>query len=198
MRAAGAVSESGSLRQGDEAGGPDERGLHTARSRRESAAPTSAESATSRNTPAKPARAKMIPPEVTPTVPPRKLLALSMPEPCPACVCGSAARPIRGEEAKGRAIPAPAAKRPSIRTVKPAPARDAQTIAQRGAQSRCRPREAEKRDGEREERKACGNGGHAKPVPRLREEVVVKQEGHDVEHEKERQQAGEGKGMVRK
>src|SRR4029077_17225768 len=74
-------------------------GSYTARSRHESAAPASAESPTSASTPTNPAWPNTSPPQVTPTVPPRKLHELSTPEPLPVCVGANVASAIRGVDA---------------------------------------------------------------------------------------------------
>src|SRR3954466_12966429 len=68
-------------------------------SRRQSPAPTSAERPNNTSTPVNSASLNTIPPQVTPTVPPRKLHELSMPEPLPACSWGSVASPTRAADA---------------------------------------------------------------------------------------------------
>src|SRR5262249_45426732 len=69
------------------------------RTRNASPRPTSAESPSSTTTPGKPASANTRPPQVTPTVPPRKLDVLTRPEPLPDWVAGSAASAMRGADA---------------------------------------------------------------------------------------------------
>ena len=63
------------------------------------AAPIMPASAIIVSTPTKPPSAKAIAPTATPTLPPRKVQALMMPEPCPACPGESADSASRGASA---------------------------------------------------------------------------------------------------
>src|SRR5580704_15643965 len=70
-----------------------------ARTRNASPTPSSAESPSNTTTPGKPANANTTPPQVTPTVPPRKLHVFTKPEPLPDWVSGNAATAMRGADA---------------------------------------------------------------------------------------------------
>src|SRR4030081_2660366 len=112
-------------------------------------------------------------------------------------------------------MPAPAANRPSISIVNPAPAWDIQAIVQPSASSSDpptiifrRPRAAPSRGAVRAKPKSATERGTSErpaatavmpsPSGACAKRFVVEEEGHDVEHEEEHQPGGERKVLVRK